>query len=139
MTSETLCDRVRSLVTAAPFAYVESPQPWDFDAAPTGVGTDDVVRFLCAETQTRGGFSRSEEVYAELEVSILRRYDGDVGAVQRSLLTSAQSVVSSVVTDSVAGDYGVLDEGRACEVTAPEGAGYAVGRVRIPITFLRTI
>lgn len=139
MTSETVLDRVRSLVTADPFAMREAPASLSFDQVPDLLSDEDVVRLTSVTVRAASGMSYSEEVFDDLTCYVRRRTSGDVRALQTGLLTTAQSLTSAVVRDGVAGDYSVTDEGRRVDVDTPDGAAYAVLRVVWPLSYMRTL
>lgn len=138
MTSQTLVDRVRSLVTASPYGYVEAVTPFDFTREPSQHPTD-AVRVVSRTVRVLGGHSWTEEVYDDLDVEVLRRVDGDVGVTARGLWDTAQSLTSAIVRDATEGDYAVPDEGRQAEVEVPTGAAYAVLRLTVPVSYMQTL
>ena len=137
MTSQTVLDRVRSLVTGSPFYAAEAPDALSFARMPDLVTDQDFVRLTSNTVRTVGGHSYTEEVFDDIECVLGRRYAGD--PVQHGLLTTAQSLTSAVVRDATEGDYSVTDEGRRAEVEAPDGASYALLRVVWPISYMRTL
>lgn len=139
MTSQTVLDRVRSLVTGSPFYAAEAPDALSFARMPDLVTDQDFVRLTSNTVRTVGGHSYTEEVFDDIECVLGRRYAGDPREVQHGLLTTAQSLTSAVVRDATEGDYSVTDEGRRAEVEAPDGASYALLRVVWPISYMRTL
>ena len=138
MTSQTVLDRVRSLVTAAPFYAKESATPFDFSRVPMQ-NEDDAVRVTSRTVRVLGGLSYTEEVYDDVEIEVLRRVAGDTGDTARGLWTTAQSLTSRLVRDAVEGDYAVPDEGRQAEVDVPAGASYAVLRLTVPVSYMQSL
>jgi hypothetical protein len=138
MTSQTLLDRVRSLVTASPYSYTETPTPFDFTRVPSQDETD-AVRVVTRTVRVLGGHGYTEEVYDDIELEVLRRIGGDTGETARGLWDTAQSLTSAMLRDATAGDYAVTDEGRQAEVDVPAGASYAVLRLTVPVSYMQSL
>ena len=139
MTSQTVLDRVRSLVTGSPFYAAEAPDALSFARMPDLVTDQDFVRLTSSTVRTVGGHSYTEEVFDDIECFLGRRYAGDPREVQHGLLTTAQSLTSRLVRDAIEGDYAVPDEGRQAEVDVPAGASYAVLRLTVPVSYMQSL
>lgn len=138
MTSQTILDRVRSLVTGSIYGYVESVTPFDFTRVPAQDETD-AVRVVTRTVRVLGGHSYTEEVYDDIEVEVLRRISGDTGETSRGLWDTAQSLTRTIVRDATEGDYAITDEGRQAEVDVPAGASYAVLRLTVPVSYMQSL
>jgi hypothetical protein len=141
MDATTLRDRVRSLVTGTPFGMVEAPTPFSFAKVPQGLfDAGDVVRVGIATTGVIGLLGPAEEREDELTLAVAAAYTGVVEDTVARLHTVAHSLTAAVLQAGAgAGDFVVPDGGREVTVEAPEGAGYAVMRLTLPVAYLAAL
>lgn len=136
MLSETVVDRVRSLVVASPFSLTEAPEPFSFDLVPQTV-IDSTFRITAETVLVRTGFSYSEEHVDEVSVYVAAVTGEDANATARSLTTLATSLTSAIVRDGCgAGDYGVDDTGRRVTVMHDPAKTYQVLRLTVPVSYM---
>jgi len=137
MDALTILDRVRALVTAAPFNLVETPEPFSFDRGPAQLESDR-VRVELTSAEVVGGFAYSEQRTDDLDIWVARVVDvADPRASYAGLLTLANSLTSAVVRDGCGvGDFAVPDAGRRVEIAQPEGAAYQVLRLTVPVDYM---
>lgn len=138
MTRLGVLDRVRSLVLASPFHFVEATTPFDFDHTPLQVSSLS-ARVTIRGGPVVGGFSYSETAEDDVEVWVAAPPSGDLTAGVRSLQVVASSLTSALVHDGVSGDYGVLDEARVVDVDQPDGSSLLVLRLTVPVSYMLTV
>lgn len=136
-TLDVILDRVRSLVTASPFEFVEAQSPFDFGLQPAG-GIEKAVRILDRGAQRIiGGFNYSETRVDLIQVWVARKFAGEPREAKRLLTRDMHSITAAIVRDGHedGGDYAVPDDGRQHEVRAEQGAEYAVLQMTVPVDY----
>ena len=135
-----IVDRVNSLLAAAPFEFVQSQSPFDFDHQPNGA-IDKCYRVLNGgSNRTVPGFRFSETRIDRVVVYVARRFDADPTQAERLLTMDASSIVAAICRDgeSVVGEY-CLEDGRTFDVRTDPGANHAVLQVTVPVNYETTL
>jgi hypothetical protein len=129
---------VRTVVEAAPFALRASETPYSFDLQPQTV-IDGSYRLVPSAIRSVGALGLYETRTDTVELWTAATHDGDVTGTLDTLTTRAHSLTAAIVRDGIARDYMLVDEGRAVEIRAPQGATYAVARLTLPLTYAATL
>lgn len=129
---------VRCVVEAAPFALVATETPYSFDLQPQ-TQVDGTYRIQPSAIRSVGALGLYETRTDTFDLWTAATHDGNVEGALDRLTTLAHSLTSAVVRDGIARDYMLVDEGRAVEIRAPQGASYAVLRVTLPLTYAATL
>lgn len=132
----TIAQRVGSLCAGAPFAFVQTQEPFSFDLQPTGV-IDQAFRIEHSDVSAQGGTNFSEVRLGQLRIFIARKQKGAPQSAYTLLSTDAQSLTSAVMHDGVTGggDYDVPDQGRGFSIQHDAGKEYAVLRLTLPVGY----
>lgn len=132
-TEDALFDDIADVVVAA--GYVRA-QGDDFALQPIGA-IDGAFTLAFVPNAPIGGMNFSEVGRVIADIGVARSVNEDSHAARKTLLADIRALINAIVIDGaqVSGEYAVEDGGRTAEITAPPGASYLVGRVRLPINF----
>lgn len=137
MTADVIVDRVRSIVSRAPFSLVETTAWHTFDLQPT-TNVDAVCRIPPPSSQSvLGGFDYAEDRRDSLQVWVARKHNQDFDLVRRTLLRDVHSLTAAIVRDAhqVSGDYAVPDEGRGHSIAMDPGKEYVTLRLTLAVNY----
>ena len=132
-----IVDRIRSLVVASPFSYVEAPSPFDFLNTPNGL-LDGAIRVTEAGSQRiRAEFMFGEERVDRLVIYVARKFAGDPTTARRTLARDAASLVTAITRygEQTWGEFSVEAEGRQHEIRADQGAEFGVLQLTVPVNY----
>lgn len=129
---------VRNVAEAAPFALVATETPYSFELQPQ-TQVDGTYRLLPAAIRSVGALGLYETRTDTYDLWTAATHDGDVTGTLNRLTTLAHSLTAAVTRDGISRDYMLVDEGRAVEIRAPQGASYAVLRLTLPLTYAATL
>lgn len=128
----------RAVAEAAPFGLVETETPYSFEMQPQS-NVDGTYRIVPVAIRSVGALGLYETRTDTYDLWTAATHDGNVTASMDRLATLAHSLTSAVVRDGIRRDYMLVDEGRAVEIRAPQGASYAVLRLTLPLTYAATL
>lgn len=129
---------VRAVAEASPFALVPSETPYSFELQPQ-TNVDGTYRIQPAAIRSVGALGLYETRTDTYDLWTAATHDGDVTGTLDRLTTLAHSLTAAIVRDGIARDYMLVDDGRAVEIRAPQGASYAVLRLTLPLTYAATL
>jgi hypothetical protein len=136
-TIDEIVDRIRSVLVASPFEYVESQSPFDFTQQPVG-SIDGAFRVIDRGTpRVKGGFRYSEDRTDSVQIWVAKKFAGEPVNARRTLSRAMSSISVAVTRDGhdTSGEYVVPDDGRSYEIRAEQGAEYAVLQFTLPVNY----
>lgn len=136
-TDDAIVDRVRSLLQAAPFAYVEAQSPFDFTTQPAQA-IEGAFRVVDRGSQrVTAGFAFSETRVNRLEIFVARRLGVDPKIARRQLSRDATSITAAVCREGeqIWGEFCVETDGRQHEIRTEQGAEFAVLQLTVPVNY----
>jgi hypothetical protein len=138
LTETQLTDRVRAVLLASPFQFIEANDPNSFDFNTMGQQAQkEIFRVQSEVVETHGQFSMSEEVVTAVHIWVAKAIASDYDACRRSLETTSRMVVKAIVNDGtrVSGEYDVQDAGRRQDIIGEAGASFMTLRMVLPVNY----